>query len=167
MPLIDAWRHTGGKLTGFFGPDEEIVPWQNEFEFTTAIIMLTPDFIKNRMPIVKELRTLADSPTFLTIVTHTPLLWKEFADKIKKDKDIDDIVKAFVLSTRKLSQEQLLARELLTLSTNYFFILKLTLWKQKLLSSDVSYLSSMLLLWATRNVWCGWLWFPQCQKNYF
>lgn len=95
MPLIDAWRHTGGKLTGFFGPDEEIVPWQNEFEFTTATIMLMPDFIKNRLPIVKELRTLADSPTFLMIVTYAPLLGKEFADKIQKDRDIDDILKAF------------------------------------------------------------------------
>ncbi|MBP6921669.1 hypothetical protein KBB89_03955 [Candidatus Gracilibacteria bacterium] len=95
MPLIDAWRHTGGKLTGFFGPDEEIVPWQNEFEFTTATMMLMPDFIKNRLPIVKELRTLADSPTFLMIVTYAPLLGKEFSEKIQQDRDIDDILKAF------------------------------------------------------------------------
>lgn len=95
MPLIDAWRHTGGKLTGFFGPDAEIVPWQNEFEFSTAIMMLMPDSWKDSLPYVKELRTLADSPTFLKIVANVPLLGQEAADKIKKDRDIDDIVKAF------------------------------------------------------------------------
>lgn len=95
MPLIDAWSQTGGKLTGLLAPDEEIVPWQNEFEFTTAMIMLMPDFISDRMPIVKELKTLADSPTFLKIVAFTPLLGEEFADKIKTGRDVDDIVKAF------------------------------------------------------------------------
>lgn len=59
------------------------------------MIMLMPDFISDRMPIVKELKTLADSPTFLKIVTFTPLLGEEFADKIKTGRDVDYIVKAF------------------------------------------------------------------------
>jgi len=47
----------------------EVVPWQNAFETTTAILRFTPDFLKHYITDI-----FADSTIFQSIVAHWPLI---------------------------------------------------------------------------------------------
>lgn len=78
-----------GSAAGLKEGDIEAVPWQNEFETITALSLFVPDFILHYIT-----DPFAESDKFLTLVEYWPLLGKETADLIRKDKNPDDVVNA-------------------------------------------------------------------------
>jgi hypothetical protein len=81
-------------LMGFLNlkkQDVESFAWQNEFESLTALTMLVPDYLLKYIT-----NPFANSAVFLQIVEEWPAAG-ELAQKIRKDKDPDDVVDAMRL----------------------------------------------------------------------
>jgi len=77
---------TGFKL---FQKEDEAHKLQNEFEFATALTLLIPDFLLRKVT-----DPIAESEAFLTILENWPVKGKELADKIRAEKNPDDVVNA-------------------------------------------------------------------------
>jgi len=95
--------------------DPEVVPWQNEFESLTAFSMLVPDFLLRRFT-----DPFANSEAFLRIIEFWPatsrflIAGEELAEKIRRDKDPDDVITALriihqdIFITGRVSLERVL-----------------------------------------------------------
>lgn len=87
-----------GSTFHFFKKDSEVLAWQNEFESITALTLLIPDFL---LRVVTD--PIANSETFMTVLKHWPVKGEEFAAKIEKDKNPDDVVSALRLINQDLT----------------------------------------------------------------
>jgi len=98
FPNVSKFMDIGTSVVPFMNKDDEIFAWQNEFETITAFTLLIPDFL---------LRTVTDpianSETFLTVLSHWPLKGEEFANKIRSDKNPDDVINALRLMHQDLA----------------------------------------------------------------
>jgi hypothetical protein len=87
-----------GSTVGFFSKDPEALAWQNEFEAITSLTLLIPDFMLR--PITDP---LAESELFIKILTNWPVKGEEFAEKIKAEKNPDDVISALRMINQDLN----------------------------------------------------------------
>ncbi len=99
----------GLSAIGVTKTDAEVVPWQNEFEAITAFSLLVPDFLLKYIT-----DPIAKSAVFQKIIENWPLTG-DLAEKIKKDKNPDDVISALriihqdLFITGKVSLDQVRA----------------------------------------------------------
>ncbi len=86
FPNISKWLDIAS-AAGFKQGDEEVVPWQNEFEAVTAFTLFMPDFMLRYVT-----DPFAESEVFLSLVEKWPGLGKSYTDKIRERNDPDDVI---------------------------------------------------------------------------
>ncbi len=98
FPNVSKFMDISTSVIPFTSKDDEIFAWQNEFETITAFTVLVPDFLLRKIT-----DPIAESETFLKVLSHWPLKGEDFANDIKSTKNPDTVINALRLMHQDLA----------------------------------------------------------------